>query len=147
MTGSTSNDTEFTVEVITDANNIIVNQAHAGGTTSKSLVDETATVTIKLLCKWYLSPDGLGMAPVQVTRASNTQYLNPFPRKMVVKVVLIGQGGTTSEFFDGSVTVGREKRFNGHSADRSTTEIDVTPNGIYQVNQGSCTIDLWVEIR
>lgn len=43
VTGSASNDKEFTVEVITDSNNVIFNQSHAGGTTTKSLVDEATS--------------------------------------------------------------------------------------------------------
>jgi hypothetical protein len=60
------NNSEFTVEVITDDSNVIVNQPHAGGTTSKSLVSETAEVTVKLLCKWYLASESLGRGLVEM---------------------------------------------------------------------------------
>ncbi|WEJ62146.1 hypothetical protein [Thiomicrorhabdus lithotrophica] len=89
VTGSTSNDKEFTIEVITDDNNVIVNQAHANGTTSKSLVDETATVTVSLLCKWYLAPVGLGQGWVDVTanRSYSVGYTNNTKRAIEVKVI------------------------------------------------------------
>ena len=67
ITGSVSNNKEFTIESITDANNIIVNAAHAGGASSKSLVNETVAVTVTLLCKWYLAPIGLGQGWVDTT--------------------------------------------------------------------------------
>lgn len=67
VTGTASNNTEFTVEVITDDDNVIVNQAHAGGTTTKSLVNETVACTVTLLAKWYDAPIGLGQGSVTVT--------------------------------------------------------------------------------
>lgn len=76
IVGSTNNDTEFTIDSITDADNVIVNAEHAGGTTSKSLVDETATVTVTLLCKWYLADSGLGRDYVDVaaSRLAGADY-------------------------------------------------------------------------
>ena len=88
------NNSEFTVEVITDANNVIVNQAHAGmGTTSKSLVNETATVTVKLLCKWYLAPPGLGQGWVEVSSSRNigVTYANTTNR-LIETVWMFGFG-------------------------------------------------------
>lgn len=88
ISGSASNNGEYTVEVITDANNVIVNQAHAGAASSKSLVDETSvsTVTIKLLVKWYLAPIGLGQgwANVLADRNVNQDYDNLTGRSIVV---------------------------------------------------------------
>lgn len=84
-----SNNSEFTVEVITDDDNVIVNQAHAGGTTSKSLITETATATIILLTKWYNASDTLGRDWVDLTstNSSGVTYTNPTPRAFVIRVV------------------------------------------------------------
>ena len=67
VTGTASNNKLFTVEVITDSGNVIVNQAHAGGTTIKSLVDETVSATVTLLTKWFNAPIGLGQGWVNQT--------------------------------------------------------------------------------
>ena len=78
VSGSASNSTEYTVEVITDSNNVIVNQAHAGGTTTKSLTDETSSVTVTLIEKWHSAPLGLGqgMVDVNASRLFGTPYTN-----------------------------------------------------------------------
>lgn len=63
ITGSTSNDGLYTVEDSGswDSDNIIVNQAHAGDTTSKSLTDETtASVTVAVHCRAKYAPLGMG---------------------------------------------------------------------------------------
>lgn len=77
VSGSTNNNKEFTVEFLTDANNIIVNYEHRNGTTSKSLIQETtANVTVKLLAKWYNAPLGLGQAWVNVTALKSAKGVN-----------------------------------------------------------------------
>ena len=74
------NNSEFTIEVITDNNNIIVNQAHANKGTGKNVANRSGDtgVTVKLLAKWYNASDGLGQDWVDVTnlRAGNTPYPN-----------------------------------------------------------------------
>ena len=85
-TTTAQNDGYFTVEVITDANNIIVNQAHAGKSRTvapigtKALIDEvsTASVTISIFCKWYNAYLGLGQGWVDLTatRLELTNYPN-----------------------------------------------------------------------
>ena len=98
FTGSTNNDKLFTVEDITDANNIVVNYEHRGGTSSKSLVDETATVICSLVCKWYLAPIGLGQGwctPIS-SRVLNTPYTYLENRAMVISIYLGGGNRTTS---------------------------------------------------
>lgn len=54
------NNSEFTIEVITDTNNIIVNQAHANKGTSKNVANRAGDteVTVKLLAKGYNAPIG-----------------------------------------------------------------------------------------
>jgi len=72
VTGTASNNKLFTVEVITDDDNVVVNQAHAGGTTTKSLVDETVSATVTLLTKWFNAGIGLGQGWADVTAARTT---------------------------------------------------------------------------
>ena len=94
ITGSTNNNGTFTIEVITDNNNIIVNQAHAGKSRTvapigqKALINETATITVKLLAKWYNAPIGLGQGWVDLTssRLQLTTYPNPTKRGILVTI-------------------------------------------------------------
>lgn len=86
------NNSEFTVEVITNANNIIVNQAHANKGTAKNIdtrVSDTG-VTIKLLSKWYNAPLGLGQGWVNLTssRAISTTYSNN--TKRIIQTAIVG---------------------------------------------------------
>ena len=80
----TKNNSEFTIEVITDANNIIVNQAHANKGTTKNVANRSGDtgVTIKLLAKWYNAPAGLGQDWISVkeTRVSDIWYPSPYKR-------------------------------------------------------------------
>ncbi|MCK9466075.1 MAG: hypothetical protein M0Q29_09320 [Thiopseudomonas sp.] len=81
-----------TVETITNANSIIVNYEHAGnrGNGSLKLADQTTTVTITRIAKWYSAADGLGQAWVDVTSlrpsSMNTNVLNSTNRKILVSV-------------------------------------------------------------
>ena len=74
------NNSEFTIEVITDANNVIVNQAHANKGTSKNVAARSVDtgVTVRLLSKWYNAPSGLGQDWVDVTvsRSAGVTYPN-----------------------------------------------------------------------
>lgn len=82
------NNSEFTVEVITDNNNIIVNQAHANKSTTKNIANRASDdgVTIKLLAKYYNAPVGLGQGWVDVTSSRNigVTYLNATNRTIIV---------------------------------------------------------------
>ena len=84
------NNSEFTIEVITDNDNIIVNQAHANKGTSKNVANRVSDtgVTVKLLAKWYNAGSGLGQGWVNVTssRVVNTAYTNN--TKRVIKASL-----------------------------------------------------------
>ena len=86
VTGTASNNKLFTVEVITDSGNVIVNQAHAGGTTTKSLVDETVSATVTLIAKWFNAPIGLGQGWVAPSRSPGVTYTNNTLRAMSVNV-------------------------------------------------------------
>ncbi len=86
------NNSEFTIEVITDANNVIVNQAHANKSTTKNLATRNgdAEVTVKLLAKRYNAQIGLGQDWVDVTpnRVLGTTYVNPTKRTIKTKWIV-----------------------------------------------------------
>jgi hypothetical protein len=85
VAGSVSNNDVFTVEVITDTNNVIVNAAHAGGTTSKSLTTEASGgVKVTLVCKAKDAPLGYGQGVVDVlsSRSSGSVYTNTTGRSL-----------------------------------------------------------------
>ena len=83
---------------------MVVNQAHAGGTTAKSLVDEgpTASVAVSLVSKWYNAPNGLGRAWLDVTtsRSHGTVYPNTSGREMDI-LYSFDEQGTVSFYVDG----------------------------------------------
>ena len=80
----------FTVEVITDSGNVIVNQAHAGGTTIKSLVDETVSATVTLVAKWYNAAAGLGQGWLRFSipseRSTGVVYTNSTNREIAIAI-------------------------------------------------------------
>lgn len=80
------NNSEFTIEVITDANNIIVNQAHANKGTQKNVANRASDtgVTVKLLAKWYNASNTLGRHFIYMrnVRAYNIDYINNTGRDM-----------------------------------------------------------------
>ena len=96
----TKNNSEFTVEVITDNDNIIVNQAHANQGTSKNVATRASDtgVTVKLLAKWYNAPVGLGQGWVDVkaSRTINTTYVNNINRTIKVTMVFTYTGGPST---------------------------------------------------
>ena len=103
ISGSTNNNDIYTVEVISNANNIIVNQAHANkaltystGQRTKTLNGETSAVTIKLLAKWYDASIDLGRDWVDVTssRTVGTQYANNTNRAFRVNLYGSQSAGT-----------------------------------------------------
>jgi hypothetical protein len=112
VTGTASNNKLFTVEVITDSENVIVNQAHAGGTTTKSLVDETVSATVTLVAKWYNAPIGLGQGWVDVTAARTTGVVYTNGTSRAVSIFLKGSGFSggaievDGNYFDWSVDGG-----------------------------------------
>ena len=89
------NNSEFTVEVITDNNNIIVNQAHANKDTSKNVAYRSGDtgVTVKLLSKWYNAPIGLGQGWVVLTSTRTKTTLYPNNTKRTIGVSITGIAG------------------------------------------------------
>jgi hypothetical protein len=139
---STLNSSEFTVEVITDANNIIVNAAHANGTTSKSLKNEAkAGVEVSLLAKWYNAPLGLGQAWVITARASNTTYLSPANRSISVNITPRSNLAT--------LTVGEVNVATDDYADNQHTTINAIVQGsaLYKCHTVDGYILNWRELR
>lgn len=118
------NNSEFTIEVITDANNIIVNQAHANKGTTKNVAARSGDtgVTVKLLAKWYNASDGLGQDWVDVTASRNfaTAYANNTKRTIQASVVF-------------SITAGNILSF-------------VVNDSIVQSGSGNSATDIWQSI-
>lgn len=136
ISGSVSNDGAFTAEFITDNDNVIVNAAHAGGTTSKSLVDETAAVTVTLLCKWFHAAPGLGQGLVPVTRLNNTPYQNLTNRSIETIIIvreLVPTGDTHWELYFGTVMVGSvQMRTGSANTEASTPSVTIQPGTTYK---------------
>ena len=80
-----------TVESITNDGSIIVNYEHAGNRDNGSLklADQTVTVTITRIAKWYNAPIGLGQEWVDVfaSRSVDTTYTNTTGKPIAVSVV------------------------------------------------------------
>lgn len=149
------NNSEFTVEVIIDNNNIIVNQAHANKGTSKNVaarVGDTG-VTVKLLAKWYNAPVGLGQGWVSVKtiRAVSTVYVNNTNR--TISVSILSNSGSYAN--SASNVVLRVNVYNFanssvYSADYPSSSVyaNISKNDTYKVDvlQGSVSTD-WLELR
>ena len=147
VTGTASNDKLFTVEVITDVDNLIVNAAHAGGTTTKSLVDETASVTVKLLAKWFNAPLGLGQGIVQVTRVVDTTYTNSTKRYLTVYSYVQAPSSTSRVItkIDGVNIAANTSSSIGGSVICSTT-VAVPPDSTYSSALVGASLDTY-EVR
>lgn len=151
ISGSPLNSKEFTLEEIVSTGKIIVNKAHAGGTTSKSLVSETATVTVKLLCKWYLAPVGLGQGWVDVfgQRVLGEPYDNNTKRSIGVSIHARGTTVDGLRIFleSNGVTVSSGSVEGSGYGPTLYSEI---PNGTYRLavgNLGTYSGQTWAERR
>ncbi len=153
ISGSVSNNSEYTVEVITDDNNIIVNQAHAGGTTTKSLVDETSTsnVTVKLLCKWYNASEDLGRGWVDVTasRSIGVSYPNDTGRglKVAVESNSVSSGDVGVYPNEGSFDLPNANANAGVSTTRIAREFTINKDQNYSISNILISSYKWVELR
>lgn len=151
VSGSTNNNKEFTVEFLTDANNIIVNYEHRNGTTSKSLIQETtANVTVKLLAKWYNAPIGLGQDWVHITglRVGNTNYVNTTQRTIGVYARVGSATLQNAAIFADGVEVAFSQ-YSGSGAGSTGVTVSVTAGGVYKskASQGVQTVVYWSELR
>jgi hypothetical protein len=141
VTDTASNNKLFTVEVITDDDNVVVNQAHAGGTTSKSLVDETVSATVKLVAKWFNAPIGLGQGWVAPSRSPGVTYTNNTLRAMSVNVE-----ATTSDrqpFTIDGLIIG----LNTRSSTLTQWNPIIPPESTYSFAVAGTNLDDWTELR
>ena len=150
VTDSVSNNKEFTVEVITDADNVIVNQAHAGGTTTKSLINETATtgVTVDILAKWYNATLGLGQGWVDVTtsRSTSTTYNNITNRTIISSVRANSAAEQVLNISVDNIIIDELRSNADASALFLTVSAAVAGNSDYDASSGGGIIR-WVELR
>lgn len=137
ISGSTNNNMEFTIEVITDNNNIIVNQAHANnsltysnGKRTKTLASETSNITVKLLAKYYNASPGLGQDWVTVTasRAQLTNYPNNTKRSILATVTV-----TSASALQLALNGERFSYDVGASGNSLTATMEINANEIYSV--------------
>ena len=141
------NNSEFTIEVITDANNIIVNQAHANKGTTKNVaarVSDTG-VTVKLLAKWYNAPLGLGQDWVIVlpNRMAGTTY--PTQVNRAISVSIINYNTNISSYILVNGLQLSTFRATVAGADASGNVL-VPIGGTYSITPGS-TVNAWLELR
>ena len=153
VTGTASNNKLFTVEVITDNDNVVVNQAHAGGTTTKSLVDETVSATIMLVAKWFNAPLGLGQGWVAVTgsRSRGTTYTNNRNRSISISAFVFQ---TASDAINIQLTVDGIKIQGNHvtktSVDSYASVCAPIPDGSIYLIESTLSSDsdfVWSELR
>ena len=141
VTGTSSNNKDFTVEVITNADNIIVNQAHAGGTTGKSLVNETVSATITLIARAKDAPIDLGRDWCSPSRAAITTYTNSTGRGFEVVCDVVAT--TTRRFqIDGVDRVNISS-----AATNPTISIIIPASSTYRINGSLSSIVFWSELR
>jgi hypothetical protein len=151
VTGTASNNKLFTVEVITDSGNVIVNQAHAGGTTTKSLVDETVSATVTLIAKWFNAPASLGQGWVEVTpsRSLGSNFTNATKRAIQVAVnfTQTGSGSITRSFRINGAAVQKATEF--QTGILRTLGAVLVPNAdTYGIDSGTgVSLDSWLELR
>lgn len=148
----TKNNSEFTVEVITDANNIIVNQAHANKGTTKNVANRTsdAGVTVKLLIKWYNASPEQGRDWVDMTssRVKSTDYINLTNRGVVVGIEASGSAINTAITITTSGINSFSNGANGSSGKLQFSKT-ITKGSTYNIGQvsGTITISKWLELR
>jgi hypothetical protein len=146
LSAAASNDPYFTIEEITDLNNVIVNKAHANGTTSKSLIDETLVgAIISLVSKWNVAELGLGQGWVQITRVLGVPYLNETNRTIKNNLFLssgsadircnIDLDGTAIRFISHSAGTGPSEATGGIEITAGTQYILSTAGSPFTITQ------------
>lgn len=140
------NNSEFTIDVILDANNIVVNQAHANKGTSKNIVTRASDtdVTIKLLSKHYNAEATLGRDWVDVStiRTNNVFYPNNSNRVRKIKFSSYGVANSV-RIYSGTQVIDEGNNNNTGARYTSTGEI---PNGNDFKVEYSGTVFLWKEL-
>lgn len=86
---SGANNGARTVESIVDDNTVVLNYEHRNGNGVLSLVDETATITVKRIAKWNEAPIGLGRGWVNVSasRVAGVAYKNTTQRAIPAAII------------------------------------------------------------
>ena len=148
VSGSTGNNKLYTVEVRTDANNVIVNQAHVGVTPvaaeegNKALATEnTGTQTITLYSKAKTAPLGIGQGWVDASasRALTTTYTNSTGRSIWVNIRSEGNG--VQGLYVDNLLVSK-----GMETYDQTNAIIIQPDSEYYYTGGT-SLNLWTELR
>ena len=137
------NNSKFTVEVITDNNNIIVNQAHANKGTSKNVANRSGDtgVTVKLLAKYYNAPLGLGQAWVNMSGSRTSGPVYPNTTGRTIEVI-----GSTATNDGVNITVDGFMVYSSYSSGNRNSATILVPSGsMYSIAAGSSWI--WGELR
>lgn len=155
VSGSTNNNKEFTVEMLGDADNLVVNYEHRNGTSSKSLIQETkAGVTVKLLAKWFNAPVGLGQGwlSVKASRGLVSVYTNLTGRPLHVGADIVRSSGVVDMHIAvGGVEVARHMHA-GAGYNVVNFSIVVPKGTTYSANAsidsgGTVAVGSWAELR
>lgn len=145
------NNSEFTVEVITDDNNIIVNQAHANKSTSKNVADRSVDtgVTVKLLSKYYNAPLGLGQGMVDVTSSRTTGVNYPTQTNRAIKIMIRTTSTTTAKYISINLNGERVNAVENYGSGGSWTLAlsEVIPSGTTYRLHAISTLEKWQEYR
>ena len=150
FSGTVSNDGLYTAEVLTDANNIVFNQAYAGGTTTKSLVNETVSATVTLVAKWFNASVGLGRGNVDVlgSRSTGVTYTNDMPRELflVVSGGVTGQGAKITVESDGNLLAIGEVPQVSNYGEKAAISVNIEAGSTYTVDTTDGFV-AWTELR
>lgn len=146
------NNSEFTVEVITDNNNIIVNQGHANKDSTKNVATRASdpNVTVKLLAKYYNAPPSLGRDYVNMaaSRTHGTNYPNNTKREMIVSVTIgVGNPQGCQAYVDGKRVV---YSINNTQSSNSVITFTVPARSTYYADNngvGGSSVNFWYELR
>ena len=145
------NNSEFTVEVITDDDNIIVNKAHANKGTRKNVAARASDtgVTVKLLVKWYNASIGLGQDWVDVTasRVTGTTYTNSTGKPIEIFVSTEASSVNTIKFYVNNVVIGVTGVASSCASASGGTTITVPNGATYQVTSCANIFNRWFELR
>ena len=145
------NNSEFTIEVINNANTIIVNQAHANKGTTKNVANRASNtgVTVKLLAKWYNAPIGLGQGVVLMTSSRSTGVNYSTPPNRIIQVSVSGKNTSGNDvaviLVDGVAVVMNKISASYYVYIGSTTIVPA--NSVYSVSTDMNTLNSWVELR
>ena len=151
VSGSTSNDGFYTVDVITDDDNIIVNQAHANGTagSGKTLTGETSTpsVTVTLDVKANHAPAGHGQAWIDVLSVrlnASTAYQNSTGRS--IQIGHLGQDSDHLEISSDNVNW-VQVMVSGGGGGNWRGAFPIVPNSHYYRVLSAGSSEKWSELR